>query len=35
MSLEDIILIIGIPILVVWEIIKLIWIAKIIFRDDD
>ena len=35
MSLEDIILIIGIPILVVWEIIKMIWIVKIIFRDDD
>ncbi len=35
MSLEDIILIIGIPILAIWEIIKMIWIAKIIFEDDD
>lgn len=35
MSLEDIILIIGIPILVIWEIIKMIWIVKIIFEDDD
>ena len=34
MSLKDIILIIGIPILVVWEIIKIIWIVKIIFEDD-
>lgn len=35
MDLKKIILIVDIPILVVWEIIKMIWIAKIIFSDDD